>query len=544
MVDIPEAVRDEIFDDNETISHSEFLIKINRRGRRQRRILLLTNLALYNLLPKSFKVRRRIELNNIEAVILSEASDEFVVHVPLEYDYRFESRNRDEVVDAISRAYRSTIGHKLRVRSVAVPDLRRHTVTRTAARDLRRAGSAILPPADLEAAGGFVPADSHRNGGEVEMEEEKKSPASEPPAARRIDDDDDEDDDKENDFKEQEVEEFISRKEKVNMSHFERLKLLGEGTFGRVFLVKHKQTEEVYAMKILKKKFLIIHSQVEHTKTERQILGTIDFPFLSKLRYAFQTPKKLYLVMDYYSGGELYYHLSRKRKFPEEEARFIVYEVALAMHHLHENGLIYRDMKPENILMEETGHVRVTDFGLSKVKSDDAANSFCGTPEYIAPEVVQGNNYDSAVDWWGVGILLYELVVGIPPFYSRNTNEMYQKILFAPLKFPAFVSNPCRDLIARLLNRNPEDRLTGADVLSHEYFESLDMDALMRKEITPPFTPASTEASPEGLTANFDSHFTDQTVAESLDTGSVMPDNFESAFDGFTFDPSGESRVL
>merc|ERR1719166_168323 len=232
------------------------------------------------------------------------------------------------------------------------------------------------------------------------------------------------------------------KKVKVTPNDFEFLKVIGRGSFGKVMQVKKKDNGEIFAMKILKKKALIAKHQVEHTNAERKILQSLQHPFLMHLRYAFQTEAKLYFVLDYYRGGELFFHLKKRRKFAEKEARIFVAEVALALGHLHSLDIIYRDLKPENILLHETGHVCLTDFGLSKDLDpmNPEATTFCGTPEYLAPEIVSHQGHGKAVDWWSLGILNYALVIGIPPFYHQNLNTMYSKIQTESPKFPDSLS--------------------------------------------------------------------------------------------------------
>jgi len=322
--------------------------------------------------------------------------------------------------------------------------------------------------------------------------------------------------------------------------------VLGRGSFGKVMLVRKKDNDKIYAMKILKKAMLVARQQVDHTMSERKILQVMQHPFLMGLRYAFQSDTKLYLVMDFYKGGELFFHLKHKRRFSEEEARIFVAEVALGLGHLHSMNFVYRDLKPENILMDEVGHVCLTDFGLSKEFEDPdnpEASTFCGTPEYLAPEILQGGNHGKAVDWWSLGILLYELTVGIPPFYSQNVNEMYHKIQHGVLRFPPFLSDECKDLIVALLNRNPDARMGSSEddveeLKRHAFFSPLDWDRLLRKEIVPPYTPKVRDG--EDNTDLFDKQFTEEPVVDS-----VMPESHLSAadaegFSGFTFSVNSE----
>jgi len=296
-------------------------------------------------------------------------------------------------------------------------------------------------------------------------------------------------------------------------------------------------------MKILKKAAIIARNQVEHTKAERKILQALQHPFLMTLRYAFQSKDKLYFVLDYYQGGELFFHLKTARRFPEDVARVWVGEVALALGHLHSLSVIYRDLKPENILLDDNGHCCLTDFGLSKdVDPNDKAHTFCGTPEYLAPEIVTGAGHDKAVDWWSLGILLYELTVGIPPFYSQNVNEMYNKIQHGVLRFPPFLSEPCKAMIVALLNRDPKKRLGSKadidDLKAHAFFKDINFEKMMKKEIDPPYKP---KIKANDTTSNFDTTFTSEPVVDSvaqpsgLGTLSENPD----AFAGFTYQQKG-----
>lgn len=224
-----------------------------------------------------------------------------------------------------------------------------------------------------------------------------------------------------------------SRGGSVTMNDFELLKLVGRGGFGKVFLAKTKRARDAkhYAIKVLQKKQVLSSNLVQTTMAERHILTQIQHPFVVKLHYAFQSESKLFLVMDYLSAGSLAFHLRRRRKFPEPWAKFYAAEIASAIAHLHSANVIYRDAKLENVLMDHTGHVRITDFGLSKVgvSEIEGAKTFCGTAAYIAPELLHGKKYGKAADWWSFGILLYEMIGGKPPYYHKNREVMFQTIL-------------------------------------------------------------------------------------------------------------------
>jgi len=332
---------------------------------------------------------------------------------------------------------------------------------------------------------------------------------------------------------------------KVGLADFTMLTVLGKGSFGKVLRVRQNQTGELYAMKVLRKDAVRAQHQVEHTRTERQLLQRVKHPFLTELKYAFQTEDKLYMVLEFVQGGELFTHLKKEKRFPEERARFYSGEVTMALQYLHQTGFIYRDLKPENLLLDHEGHIKLTDFGLSKNVSgaevDDikATYTFCGTPEYMAPEVLTEQGHGKAVDWWSLGILIYEMLVGLPPFYSKNKKEMYFKILKQDPRYPGFLTSDAKTLLHHLLRRNPSERLgSGADdaepIKAHPFFASIDWDALLSKEIPPPFVPVIRE---EGDTSNFDPAFTRENPEMSPGRSSRLADLEPDEFDGFTFMP-------
>jgi len=215
----------------------------------------------------------------------------------------------------------------------------------------------------------------------------------------------------------------------IGLEDFIILKVIGRGSFGKVYMVRKRSNDQVYAMKCLHKDLIIRTKQVDNTKAERDIMKKISHPFIVKLHYAFQTPEKLYFVTDFLNGGELFYHICNETRFPEDRARFYAAEILLALDHLHENGIIYRDLKPENVILDSEGHIRLTDFGLSKLGikgKNSQTNTFCGTPEYLAPEIIKGNGHSCAVDFWSFGILVYEMISGINPF--KNDKSRVEKL--------------------------------------------------------------------------------------------------------------------
>ncbi|KAH8105944.1 Pkinase-domain-containing protein [Cristinia sonorae] len=301
---------------------------------------------------------------------------------------------------------------------------------------------------------------------------------------------------------------------------FEFLKLIGRGTFGRVFQVRKKDTKRIYAMKVLSKREIIAKKEVAHTIGERKILQrSLESPFLVGLKFSFQTDADLYLVTDFKSGGELFWHLQKETRFSEERARFYIAELVLALEHLHKYDIVYRDLKPENILLDATGHVALCDFGLSKpdLRSDELTNTFCGTTEYLAPEVLlDEHGYSKLVDFWSLGVLLFEMCCGWSPFYAEDTQQMYKNICFGRIRFPKGVINEDgKQFVKGLLNRNPKHRLgaqhDAADLKAHPFFKTIDWEALSRKQVTPPFKPV---VESDESVANFDPEFTSADVRE------------------------------
>eukprot|EP00163_Fabomonas_tropica_P012822 TRINITY_DN24183_c0_g1_i1.p1 TRINITY_DN24183_c0_g1~~TRINITY_DN24183_c0_g1_i1.p1 ORF type:complete len:496 (-),score=135.11 TRINITY_DN24183_c0_g1_i1:351-1838(-) len=315
--------------------------------------------------------------------------------------------------------------------------------------------------------------------------------------------------------------------EEVTLADFDLLKVIGQGSFGKVMQVRLKKTGKIFAMKILKKAELVKRNQVEHTRAEREILGTLRHPFMVRLYYSFQTDQKLYMVLDYVNGGELYYHLQRAHKFPENQARFYAAEVILVLSYLHSRNVVYRDLKPENILIDQEGHIVMTDFGLSKLGitsvggtgAGQATATFCGTPEYLAPEILTGTAHGFAVDWWSVGIMIYEMLVGTSPFYSDNRKELYDNTLKGRLSFPADMDAVPVSLLKGLLTPDPTKRLgsgpTGVEeIKSHPFFASIDWKLLYEKKLTPPFVPRTKGG--ESDTSNIHPHYLEQKAVDSV----------------------------
>ncbi|RCH90381.1 hypothetical protein CU097_011511 [Rhizopus azygosporus] len=293
----------------------------------------------------------------------------------------------------------------------------------------------------------------------------------------------------------------------VGIHDYELIETLGTGTFGRVYLAKEKKAKKYYAIKVLKKAEIVKLKQVEHINSEREVLSQINFPFIVQLYCTFQDQVNLYMVQEYIIGGELFRHLRKSGRFPNDTARFYAAEIVLALEYLHSKDIIYRDLKPENILLDNRGYVKIADFGFAK-KVQDRTWTLCGTPEYLAPEIIQSKGHSKSVDWWSLGILIYEMMAGHPPFYDDNHFGIYERILGGRVQYPSYFENAAKDLLKKLLVIDRTRRLGnlkgGADdVKRHKWFRTTDWHGLLNKTVRAPIIPAH---SNEYDTSNFEKY--------------------------------------
>lgn len=301
----------------------------------------------------------------------------------------------------------------------------------------------------------------------------------------------------------------ITRKDVASwrLSDLHLKETIGTGSIGRVRLVKHKVTSQYCALKILKKNEILRLKQVEHTLSEASLLQEIEHPFIINLLKGFMDDDRLYLLMEYVVGGELFSHLRKAGKFPNDVSKFYSAEVILAFEYLHTRDIIYRDLKPENLLLDGEGHIKITDFGFAK-RVTDRTFTLCGTPEYIAPEIIQSKGHDKAVDWWALGILLFEMLVGYPPFYDESPYKIYEKILEGTIQFPNWVDPKAKELIRGLLSLDKSKRLGNLkrgvqDIKRHQYYTGVDWDVLLSRNIA---TPIPVRLRKDGDTHYFDKY--------------------------------------
>ncbi|XP_041948509.1 ribosomal protein S6 kinase beta-1-like [Alosa sapidissima] len=330
--------------------------------------------------------------------------------------------------------------------------------------------------------------------------------------------------------------------EQIRPECFELLRVLGKGGYGKVFQVRKvagAASGKIFAMKVLKKAMIVRNAKdTAHTKAERNILEEVKHPFIVDLIYAFQTGGKLYLILEYLSGGELFMQLEREGIFMEDTACFYLAEISMALGHLHQKGIIYRDLKPENIMLNDKGHVKLTDFGLCKESIHDGTvtHTFCGTIEYMAPEILMRSGHNRAVDWWSLGALMYDMLTGAPPFTGENRKKTIDKILKCKLNLPPYLTHEARDLLKKLLKRNASLRLgagpgDASEVQGHSFFRQINWDDLLARKVEPPFKPFLQSADD---VSQFDSKFTSQTPVDSPDD-STLSESANQVFLGFTY---------
>jgi len=345
---------------------------------------------------------------------------------------------------------------------------------------------------------------------------------------------------------------------KVTFENFEFIKVLGKGSFGKVILCREKETSQLYAIKILKKE--VIRSkgttEMEHIMTENRVLQSTRHPFIIGLQYSFKTEDRLCFVMEYVNGGELYFHLRKEFHFTQDRTRFYAAEIISAISYLHKRGIIYRDLKPENLLLDKDGHIKVADFGLCKehILFGKTTNTICGTPEYLAPEIAEMRTEDSsgkspygrAVDWWGVGVVIFEMLLGRLPFQQtdpENPESIYNQILRLEVKYPRSMSWEAKDLLEGLLKKDPLERLGGGredaeEIMKHPFFGPINWADLNKKKLKPPFKP---QVKSEVDTQYFGTEFTGESVeltppeTERILRMNTIKEDKEDGFDDFSF---------
>lgn len=330
------------------------------------------------------------------------------------------------------------------------------------------------------------------------------------------------------------------RQKKFGLSEFKFIKVLGKGSFGKVLLAERKDTDEIYAIKILKKETVLQDDDVECTMIERRVLAlSAGHPYLTALHSSFQTADRLFLVMEYVNGGDLMFQIQKARKFDEKRSRFYASEVVLALQYLHRHGVIYRDLKLDNVLLDKDGHIKLADFGMCKegMTPGGYTNTFCGTPDYIAPEILQEKPYGFSVDWWALGVLMYEMMAGQPPFEADNEDDLFESILHDDVLYPVWLSKEAVSILKGFMTKNCVKRLgctaSGEQsILEHPFFREIDWIQLEARQIVPPFKPKIRSRTDVG---NFDTDFTREEPKLTPTDKNIIANINQDEFKDFSF---------
>ena len=546
---------------NEKLYYSDVIKKINHYGLSQERSIILTDAALYNMKKKELK--RRIPYKEILGITFSNLSNEFVIHGNnCQYDYHYNSQDKILIISLIIFFYAEDNSSQIKLCEVPEKSLKNFV---TGKKDKQKDSSYskmdtnyLIDTLEFQENNMECLFFGNENNDNINTNLNINNISNVNNNNNCIIENDNNDkninsvnykDNKcynDNCFnvensankinslnlvnniknsnqkgKKESGMIFCKHKDlkKVTLNDFKLLKVLGRGTFGKVVLVQYKLTKKYYAMKIMKKDVILESGQVTNTLLEKNILQNLNYQFLVGMDFCFQTQERIYFVMNFIRGGELFKHLLNCKFFPEEKAKFYSAIIGLALEYLHTHGIVYRDIKPDNILIDEDGYLKLADFGMAKMlKDQEKAFSLCGTPEYFSPEIITREGHNKAADWWSYGILLYEMLFGIPPFYSKNTEKMFDLITKAELKFPKKinVSEDAKDLIKKLLIKNQDLRLGSEGgfetIKKHSFFKGFDFKALEEKKLEAPFIPVLRGSMD---LSNFDSKYTSEDIAIS-----------------------------
>ena len=477
----------------ERIEFSDKILKINKYGFKQERNIIISDKAIYNLKKKALK--RRIELKVVQGITLSKVSDEFVIHCcDDDYDYRYISPKKKTIVEILAKYYFNVMGEELKLFELNVGNL--STFVTSKKEKLSSKSKSHMPSTNCISIGEYI------YGTKSQINLQKKQSTVKKTGK-------------------------ISSNTKVSMDDFKIISTIGRGSCGKILLVTYKDQKEFYTIKSMRKDQILSENIIENILTEKNILSDGQCEFLLKLSFFFQSPERIYFVTPFMKGGDLYNRLKSEGVLSEDVVKFYTAQIAIAIQHLHDYGMAYRDLKPENILLDEDGYIKLCDFGASvHFQGTKKENSFAGSPEYASPEMIAHEGHTIMSDWWSFGILIYELLYGITPFYNKDKSRMYELIEIGELKFPKTVmikenekvlkvSDDAKNIITKLLVKNPAQRLGRKglnEIKSQNFFSGINFDTVKSKKLKAPFKPTFNENEP---TNNFDEDYVKMPTEES-----------------------------
>ena len=478
---------------DEIIEFTDKIIKINKYGLKQERNIIITNKGIYNLKKKENK--RRIDLKVIQGITLSKLSDEFVIHCcDDDYDYRYISSKKKTIVEILAKYYFNVVGYELKLFELNVSSLSQYVTSKKEKSSSK--STSHMPTTNAISIGEYI----YGTKSKINLQN-KQSTVKQTGK--------------------------IEAKTKVELEDFNIISTIGRGSCGKVLLVSKKGQKELYTIKSIRKDQILSESMLENILTEKNILSEMKCEFLLHMSDYFKSKDRIYFVTPFIKGGDMYTKLKNDGHFSEELTRFYASQIAIGLQHLHDYGMAYRDLKPENILIDEDGYIKLCDFGASvHFQGTKKENSFAGSPEYASPEMIAHEGHTIMTDWWSFGILIYEFLFGITPFYNKDKNRMFELIEIGELKFPKKItigetemplkiSEDAMKLISKLLEKNPNSRLGKkglSEIKSHPFFSGINFDSIKAKKTKAPFKPTFNESEP---TQNFDEDYVKMPIKES-----------------------------
>ena len=498
---------------DEEIQFSDKIDKINKYGWKQERNIIITNKAIYNL--KKFELKRRIDLKTLIGITISKSSEEFVIHCSnIDYDYQYSSQRRNIIIEIISRNYELIIQKEVSLYELSDKSLYKYVTTKDEKE--KQISYTRMPKKEKKL---NVKEYLFGNKSKTDIDKNKiKNTIIIKPKFKNI---------------------------KVNYSDFEIIKVIGRGFIGKIILVKYKKDGKYYSMKMMRKDQIISEELQDNILLEKNILMEAQCEFILSLSFFFQTKERLYYITPFLPGGDLYHKLKSDKFFDEDLVRFYSAQIAIAIQYLHDLGIAYRDLKLENILLDENGYIKLCDFGASvKLHGTEKNFNFAGSPEYVSPEIINYQGHSFMSDWWSFGILIYEMLYGFTPFFNIDKERMFDLILKGSISFPQYynngeeqieynVSDDAKTLISKLLEKNPGSRLgrEGLDEIKKEpFFYYIDFDDLNKKKLKALYIP---DIDKNDLTKNFEEDFLNLDIAESPVENWIKTNDYNQVFNNY-----------